>query len=458
MKYIKANPQYNHIKVIVGEMINIMHGSNYFINGVLQSKPKKTNVYVIKSVEYTIQPNMGVVYITGPINLTLDMFKSAMTSMLVESKLDSGISINVFGSTQYISITQDVRFNYSMELCMDTNIFNIMNKDYANSVFKWFIYDINNSCSPLYIPNLTDIPYSEKFQQYLILLSLSSIIYDCINVYNIPHNTLMCDYPSIDLYANKSSICSNIITISLRSNIDVEIAKHFTTLDKKILHWLINSPIYWLKWDGDVKNANFDHIVNNDCNYLQTYISSDYRCILTNVKIYDDCYIFDIYQQEITELIPSKDLPAALAAGAQKSQIPTKKLVSKKGAANMVSITRIINYDKPIRFLVSGYAMHYKLYNNKTDAINWFQTKTNSKVIVYRTKCPVTREFVIKSLDKSKTYIDALLALNARPKMNPTTFTSTYNGKTYTFLQQLSITDVIQASSRDNYCKFQISN
>jgi hypothetical protein len=461
MKYIKANPLHNHTRVIVGEMINIMHGSNYFVNGLLQPKLKKTNIYVIKSVEYTVYPNMGIVYLTGSINITLDMIQTAISSMLIEAKVANSISVNLINSTQYISISQDVQPCYSVELCIDTHIFNIMHKDYTNSSFKWFVYSsLDHGTSPLYIPNLTDITsYKEDLKRFIIPLSLSSIIYDSTNVYNIAHNSILCDYPTIDLYSNKASICPDIITISLRSTIDLEIAKHFTKLDKKILYYPIESNIYWLQWDNDVKNVNIKHIVNSDCNYMPNYISNDYRCIITNTKIYDDCYIFDIYQQEITEMIHSKDLPAALAAGA-KQQIPIKKQITKKNTTNMVSITRTINYDKPIRFLVSGYAMHYKLYDHgKTNAIGWFQNTTNSKVIVYRTKCPVTRESVIKSFDKSSIYINVLLALNTPAKIiSESIITSVYNSRKYTFVRYLSMSDVLLANAKEIYCKFQIYN
>ena len=336
MKYIKANSQYDHTRVIVGEMINIMHGLSYYINGALQSKPKKTNVYIIKSVEYTVYPNMGVVYLTGPLNITLDMIKNVITTMLIESKTANSITVNILGSTQYISMSCDIQPAYSVELCIDTYIPSIMNKEYVNSSFKWFIYSsLTEISSPLYIPNLTDIStaYKEEFKQSLVPLSLSSIIYDSSNIYNMIHNTVHIDYPSLDSYANKHSICSTTITISLRSGVDLEIAKNFTTLDKKIIYYLISVDlaIYWLEWNNDIKHADIKHVLNNDCNYLPCYLSNDYRCILTNTKIYDDCYIFDIYQQEITESIPSKDLPAALAAGAKQCiALPVKKPMSKK--------------------------------------------------------------------------------------------------------------------------------
>jgi hypothetical protein len=242
----------------------------------------------------------------------------------------------------------------------------------------------------------------------------------------------------LSAYTKSSHICTEPIIVNLVAGIDLEIAKQYTTLAKKTSCISCGAQqIFMLEWDS----ANIKHIDVNvklelqlaNASLLHNYIDTDYRCALTNCKIYEDCYIFDIYQQLVTV---SKPL-----------DIPAKKLAksSVKKVAMPSTNHTLVNYDTPVRFLISPYAMHFKRYANGT--INWFKNISKSNIIVYRTKCPITREQVIKSLDKPKPYIDMLLAFNTRPRINKSSvLESKYLDKHYFLYRNLSVSDVLDCA------------
>ena len=302
MKYLKANPANDHNRIIAGEMINIMHGANYYIDGVLQDKPKKTNIYTIETVSYTVYPNMGIVYTM--MHIDRNAILGVMTRMITDASLTLMVSSALPGTTRYMSICLESPAPYSIDIHVDECICMHMIHSRNTSTFKWFIYtNLTSIYAPIYIPNLTKIRSSvrgnESFRDSLITLSLSSIIYDISNIFNLTHNTQSVDYPVLSSYTKSSHICTEPITISLVAGIDLEIAKHYTTLGKKTLCLTSGATqIFMLEWDS----ANIKHIDVNvklelqlaNASLLHNYIDTDYRCALTNCKIYDDCYIFDI--------------------------------------------------------------------------------------------------------------------------------------------------------------------
>lgn len=437
MKYLKANSGNDHNRILAGEMINIMHGANYYIDGVLQDKPKKTNIYTIGTVSYTVYPNMGIVYTM--MHIDHNAILGIMTQMISDASLTLMVSSALPGTTRYMSICLESPAPYSIIIYVNENISVQTAYSKNTSTFKWFIYtSLTDRYAPIYIPNLTKINSlaggKESFRDSLITLSLSSIIYDTSNIFNLAHNTLSIDYPALSSYTKSSHICTEPITISLVAGIDLEIAKHYTTLSKKTLCVASGAPqIFMLEWDS----ANIKHIDVNvnlevqlaNASLLHNYIDTDYRCALTNCKIYDDCYIFDIYQQTISkfENKSTKKLPM----GKSGKNIPTT-----------IEIKTVVKYDKPVRFLISPYAMHFKQYTNGT--INWFKNISKSDIIVYRTKCPITRELVIKSLDKPRSYIDMLLAFNKQPRITKNALESKYLSKRYFLVRDLSINDVLE--------------
>jgi hypothetical protein len=126
MKYIKADAKDDHMRIIAGEMINIMQGYTHYINGQLQAKPKKTNQYVIKSVSYTIYPNIGVVYMTDLLvnpNTVIQM----LTNMLREASISQTKLVSLLGTTQYINITLENPTSYIIDVVVDGNILKLPN-------------------------------------------------------------------------------------------------------------------------------------------------------------------------------------------------------------------------------------------------------------------------------------------------------------------------------------------
>ena len=137
MKYLKAKPANDHNRIIAGEMINIMHGANYYIDGVLQDKPKKTNIYTIETVSYTVYPNMGIVYTM--MHIDRNAILGVMTRMITDASLTLMVSSALPGTTRYMSICLESPAPYSIDIHVDECICMHMIHSMTASTFKWFI-------------------------------------------------------------------------------------------------------------------------------------------------------------------------------------------------------------------------------------------------------------------------------------------------------------------------------
>jgi hypothetical protein len=469
MKYIRAKPNNNHIRIVVGEMINIMRGNTYYIDGVLQSKPKKCNTYLIKSVEYTIYPNMGVVYLTDPhISINTNDIQIMISNMLTEAKINDSNLISLSGTTRYINIQLERPKEHNISIYVDYPITKTFKDNSDNIGFRWFIYSTLDHCySPMYIPHVTDInsySYLGEIKNDLIALSLSSLIYDTSNLFTFTTDVLMCDYPLINHYRTSTMICVDEIYLNLLMGIDIEIARNFINVNiKNQFQLTITNDIFWLLWDPiTFKRINSSIpleklILDIDCSILPQYNSvDDYTCALTNIPIYDECYVIDIYQQEIIEEIFTHELDKAIESGAKIYNDSVSKINSKVSSTllvNKIKITRTINYNTPIRFLVSGYAMHINT-RNKLNIVDWFQKKTKTKIILNRTKSPRTVIDVIDSLDKSDMYKNILKSLINSKITRNLKIVSKYKDITYNGSSKLYLNNVLLASSNEVYFRY----
>ena len=99
--------------------------------------------------------------------------------------------------------------------------------------------------------------------------------------------------------------------------------------------------------------------------------------------------MFDIYQRSVEET-DGKKVDGKKADGKKKSKNTKKK---------------IIQQDTPMQILVSPYAVHgiSGRYPNKYyDVVEWFQDITDTKIIIYRTKCPRSILSVIDDIPDEK--------------------------------------------------------
>jgi hypothetical protein len=332
-------------------------------------------------------------------------------------------------------------------------------------------------------------------------MSLSSIIYAEKNIFLLPHGYRSPDFPLAEDYVSVKNklINTKLIRCDPKSGIHGEILSNFTTINdnpydhsyvgsRQLKSWKkINDNIFWIKWDNvrprkkidcalpwqeQIKRGNlpiygFDDETNDESpskldkklNKTIKFKNEDYRCFVTNAPIYEDCYIIDIYKQQIIESVPVDELDEALLNGAKIYTEPveenkntrrrrgqnirsTKVLPKKKNIVDrkFVKIIRMIYPKEPVHILISPYAAHY------LDAIKQFELTTMSKVIIYRTFCPRTCKDVIDSLEQDELYKKTLHAFNKGFEATCVTYKSVMSDVSYQLFENMTTLDFLYAN------------
>jgi hypothetical protein len=517
MKYRKGDGlTYNQkIMMIAKEMINIETGITYFDDdGNRTAKPKPGhNTYVLDDVSYEVHPNIGVVYAFDKVdNLTIACINNACDT-LFEDETIVGRSSGSAGTTQYLYVSDDSKEPRNTKY-LSTAI-STYPRSHNNS-FVWFIYtnlsSINNGSS-LYVPFFNSATVPQETQ----LLSLSTIILDCDHFLILEDKYISPDLPSIHMYQRFVSgyIYDRLIRVGQQTGIREEIASNFLKLTKghasaKILH-----NIFWIDWDDVDANhliecgLNWDEQVKRQA--LKKYDKEEldtrsiankknYRCILTGVPIYEDCYVLDIYEQEVIQSVNVKDLEDVITNGGilyntskvveintkksskfktdvetsgHKKIVKNKKIncvdgtdinklkgrtVSKKKRSakidQFVDVIVTVRYDNPMHVLMSPYGMHCYM---KITGSEHFENMTKSNVIIYRSFCPRLAVDVINSIDASDIYKKILNAANIkityekgyRSHQPMYTFNSPDNS-TINVYKHINMSDILD-SYTDNY-------
>jgi hypothetical protein len=495
MKYLRATVDGDtninghellNIDRIVGEMINIDSGITYYDDYVYINKGKPGhNTYIINEVGYEVHPNIGVVYIfdkNNNISISDIINTHRNKRFLLNNKQQLPTTSGIIPTTQYVCVTSET------EICLINYVKNAQIKHFdikSEYNFTWYIYTdlgiINNSS--WYIPFINGKNVSQSVQ----LLSLSTIVLDYDTCFNLPNGHCSPNLPLIEDYSLYKSgyIYNKPIYLNCMYGIRHEIASHFTKIPEfnREISNLVSDPIYWIKWENvkpralikchipwedQVKNASLKYYndyndEDNNMNPRDNAINENYVCFITGIPIYEDCYVFDIYEQYVIEDINVDDLDNAIALGAklyiEKDFVPVKnkyelrgrsKKVKKNVKTNIVDkkvgldisgtpnenedinklivevmpkrkgqkksdkytkIVRIKQHDEPIHILISPYAMHVKLFGD-ISLYQYFKNTTMSKIIMYRTFCPRLCIDVINTLPGNVLYHDILNALN----------------------------------------------
>lgn len=352
MRYFKksGNDQ-KDIDRIAGEIINISFGRNYYINGQLNPRPDmKTNynTFNIDSVDYEIHPNLGYVILLCSDALCLTMsaaikqrttdFERLLHSTHGFKKTTTGTA----GTTQYL-LMEDAGFSGMTNIGFITSSASPL---LANVGVSWLITnELNNLLMPC---ELEDTSY--KFDKNRMTYSLSAIVYDTYDSFQLADGYLSPDFPDIcDTTARKmGNVIDTKITVSVYAGLYAEIAKLFGVVKKPvitsrhgvsgILRDLVTfgftqfpegRVLNWIKWE-DVKPIendvgviesvdlikrgllNFDESLKDESDEVQLRKSKesgskDYRCFITGVPIYEDAYVLDVYQQVLEEVIDVDD-------------------------------------------------------------------------------------------------------------------------------------------------------
>lgn len=435
------------VERIVKEMINVETGITYFdIDGVRMPKSKPGhNTYIIDSVSYEVHPNIGVVYVFQGTNsdIMLKMIQSKVLELKNAYFRETGIGMTacsgIAPTTQYICITDSSNSAPTQKI---SYLRTTISTQPRSDVFTWYIYTNTQYMhnSPLYVPEFNSANVTQEKQ----LLSLSTIIMDLVNAMTLEDNYRSPDLPPIESYTQyaRGFLSKLPIHINMYYGIHWELARNFNPALTK-MNWVssINQNVYWLKWE-DV-NPNYtvncnvkwnDQVKNQAMKPYDKAISRknacnvDHRCIMTGIPIYEDCYVFDIYSQTVTKTIPVDELDAAIANGAclhTPSTSSRRKKPLKKNAPKTVDINCTIKHKKPLRVLVSPYAVHLCKYQH--NCITTFELLTNSSVIVYRSFCPRLCIDIIDNLNGSDAYKAILSAINISFKIDPVNYTKQLN-------------------------------
>lgn len=346
MRYFtKSDNQTVDIDRIAGEIINISFGRNYFINGRPNPQPDmKTNynTYIIDSVEYEIHPNVGTVIllcsdtVRDQVYATIKQRVSDFERLLHATHGFKKVSTGTSGTTQYL-LLEDAGFSGI------TNIgFLPINSTHEripdNTGITWLI---TNDVYYLVFPS-----YSTKYDREKIIFSLSAIIYDAKSALRLTDGYFSPDYP--DIYDTTSYHMNRIIKdrvhVSANNGLYIEIARLFGVVKpprkvdstvriyrqkpENFVPFPDGRVLNWIKWE-DVKPLgnevsvlgtldlvkrgllNFDESLKDESEELQKSKSKPttetYKCFITGIPIYEDTYVFDVYQQILEEVIDVND-------------------------------------------------------------------------------------------------------------------------------------------------------
>ncbi len=506
MRFFNTTDINKLLKQVAAEVINITYGETYFDaeGELLEAKVPGHNVYNIDSVEYAIVPNIGFIHILGGQQSTYqslaqaieakyhEMFRVAATKFGMPK-----IPIASSGTTQYIAISQP-------SITSTPGVVKFVQNARCESVPPGFHFLWNISSDPI------PVSYYTKGSP-TALYSLSSIVIDTSDTIQLANGFKSPDYPSYEDYkiAKKGNLQVEPVDFHPNYGIHRELAKHYPDVykgQKKLLFSKCSRPIRLVKWDwlkpySINSEAAMDWQQQIRMGLFDTEPSEEVNqtCIVTNMPIYDDCYVFDIYERNIEETIDEKDLPkypnaviipdsdsepdskdvdgdaeekstkkkatkkkatkkkvvhdsdeednasddrAANSDGANSEEdeedsstkkkkkacaktvkkavtkttkkekdLPKPKTIIRRGAKEPTKMVKIVytkKYDTPKCVLISPYYVHLCGY---LDAVANFEKITKTKVMVYRTRSPVSVTEIIdnsNAQELTKTILHAL--------------------------------------------------
>lgn len=299
-------------------MINVMYGITVCADGApLETIGSNYNTYLINYTEYTIFPNIGHVMLLDDVmsgTHLIHVFNRIYDIVKVKHRF---ISANA-ATSQYTSLSNID--SPTVVLHLNKNAYekkSIKSSKYLSFInkFEWFIHESVNTM-PLYI---SEVLKPDKLE---CMSSLSSIIYDN-NTFDIDDGYISPDYPKLNQYTKykNGQIYKHPFT-TLAFNIDVEIAMQLTksayikeiitsninhaTVKALIQHYRM-PKIFWLDWEHIQPRKNNSSRMIEGCILSPKYsrddiINNRLRCCVSDIPIYSDCYIIDIYKISIASM------------------------------------------------------------------------------------------------------------------------------------------------------------
>ncbi len=443
------------IKKIAAEMVNITYGETYFdINGDLLKKKKPGhNAYLIDMTEYNIIPNKSKIYLPENFDITpAELIR--MYGILVELAKETfdlpPSEKTITGTTHYMKVQEDnVSNDRYVLICEDEDASPGPTIDLVWVISKYKHLPLSDFKIPR-LPNCTTLL---NYPEYNIIESLSCIVVIPPNITVLPDGYRSPDYPSYKDYISyiENRIYDKPIYFNPYYGIHKELTRHFPNVatfptqtkevDKPIPKYPVRLiPWDWIKpytistdtaisWDMQIQMGLFDNEPNEEVSYT---------CAVSGMPIYDDCYVFDIVEQEIELSVEESELdnyPGAVKIEEKESTDTSVVFRKETDSSNECKIKYIKKYhDDPKCILISTYFMHMA---GITSPVSYFETMTKTKILVYRTKCPITVHQIIQESTAPELLKKMLIDLYKNAFLNGTTDVLCGENTSFTMIDQI---------------------
>lgn len=373
MKYFKITNKDNDVKRIAGEIINLFLNKEVFINGVQKENVEDSayNNYKHNNITYEFYNKSGVVYSTD-----MSIIEP------IKAKCSEFWFHFIKNNTEYQTWNvQDVQRYTIIEQLTDVfeSKINFGHKD------GWQILDASQ------------IPLNVNAKDRLMYNSTSCIIYDTINLIDLPDGYQQMDYPTVKQFTafKEGKTTDKVIYAYPHFGVALDLAAYYHYEPESFNFIEPQRNLSWIRFQ-DVKpilltqQMNLITYLENDIidAQEQKYATKNFKCAMLGIPIYDDCYVMDIYKRNITKTILESELDKYPNATVVSSEIKRKK--------SYKTIKYTVTYDSPRHILVSPYYIHFRC---KMDGFKMFEKTFDCSVLAYRTKCPTTFLEVLETLN-----------------------------------------------------------
>ena len=237
--FIKSTESFGrNVSKIAKAMINIEQNKNIFnADGEIINDPEPFNSYTFNGIEYEMSISVGIISIYSSNNdilvqMCINHLIDELNSIIYDrfSNTSDAVKYNDSTNTNHtiLSIPTDTLLHGTNSSVFGTSYRKILSnyndirkcKD-NKSRFIWLVNNNSPNIQTLYIPELSNsIP-----QQEFLMRSVSTIIFDQINLFNVACNTKQLDYPCMRQYTifKQNRLIDSVLTISESFGLSYEI-------------------------------------------------------------------------------------------------------------------------------------------------------------------------------------------------------------------------------------------
>lgn len=404
MLYLSIQPTEDELKKekilhdIACHIINISCNRICFSNGKYVNSKKEYNVYLVDNVEFSVNSKLCCLLMNGNTSFgqfILNNIQNKVLALIAKHQ----ICVDIFEkiSDQYINKYKTVALQEILQINNHSARWG-----QQQMFIKWYLYtkkDFYKACFHNY--NIAGSCNSNDSN----CLSLTSIVIDDRNIFKLPNGYKSYDWPSYkNLHSYNKSLPKRIkisrslhIFPEIMSNFQIsEDCKKYFSFSNAMNNYTTQKMVPWIKFDDlnlyEVKNKQLDNIKQIANNYIIPMNKKKYYCAVSNLPIFEDCYVLDIYERVIYD-----------------------KIITKHEGNVVVKLKKkFIRYNKPQHLLISPTIVH-----DCVKFMSSFSLATKCFGILYRSYCLVSKQQIINTFT-DKMYKRALLDLCKHHKLNIT--------------------------------------